>query len=58
MSVNPDEMFGRGVNDLMYRDHQDRRFWHAWAHGVHIWWGAVIDDFGNLVPVNNDAYYR
>jgi hypothetical protein len=37
-------------NCWMYRD-EDRRFWHAWDHGVHTHWRSVMDDFGNLVNV-------
>lgn len=32
---------------------EDRRYWHAWVDGVHIWWRAVVDDFGNLVLIHN-----
>jgi hypothetical protein len=44
-----DENYGGHTSAWMYRSSIDRRYWHAWFNGVHIWWNVIVDDFGNLV---------
>lgn len=42
-----DETYVHG-NMWMYRAGTGRG-WHTVVNNVHIWWYAVVDDFGNLV---------